>query len=96
MLGKKKKVHNLKSIFFTSFPEKLNDILSSFNYNSALRVKELEAVTNHDVKAIEYYVKEKLVQSRFKKNSLIFFLISSSFQGSDGICALLLHIRRHK
>jgi adenylosuccinate lyase len=26
----------------------------------ALRVKEIERTTNHDVKAVEYYIKEKL------------------------------------
>jgi adenylosuccinate lyase len=38
----------------------LNDILSNFNEADAQRVKNIEATTNHDVKAIEYFLKEKV------------------------------------
>ncbi len=33
-----------------------------FNEEDAHRVKEIESVTNHDVKAVEYFIKEKLAQ----------------------------------
>jgi adenylosuccinate lyase len=39
--------------------EKLRTIYKNFDNNAALRIKEIEAVTNHDVKAIEYYLREK-------------------------------------
>ena len=45
----------------------LNALLSSFDENEALRVKAFEKQTNHDVKAIEYYLKEKLEQSEVLK-----------------------------
>jgi adenylosuccinate lyase len=35
-------------------------IFDLFTPEEALRVKEIEAVTNHDVKAVEYYLKEKI------------------------------------
>lgn len=38
---------------------KLRNIYLNFNEADALKIKEIEAVTNHDVKAIEYFVKEK-------------------------------------
>ena len=38
----------------------LNNILKNFNEEEALKIKEYEKITNHDVKAIEYYLKEKL------------------------------------
>ncbi len=38
---------------------KLRDIYESFSANDALRIKEIEGVTNHDVKAVEYFLKEK-------------------------------------
>ena len=43
-------------------PEKklLNDIVSQFSAEDAKQVKKIEAVTNHDVKAVEYFLKEKL------------------------------------
>lgn len=39
--------------------ESLRDIYTQFNEEDALRVKEIESVTNHDVKAVEYFIKEK-------------------------------------
>lgn len=38
----------------------LNSIAEDFSLADAARVKEIEATTNHDVKAIEYLIKEKL------------------------------------
>ena len=39
--------------------EKIEQLISDFNIDDALRVKEIEATTNHDVKAVEYLLKEK-------------------------------------
>ncbi len=38
----------------------LENILDNFSETDAARVKEIERTTNHDVKAIEYYLKEKI------------------------------------
>ncbi|KAB7687938.1 adenylosuccinate lyase [Plesiomonas shigelloides] len=38
----------------------LDDIVSSFNEEDALRIKTIERTTNHDVKAVEYFLKEKV------------------------------------
>lgn len=38
----------------------LESILSAFSETDALRVKAIERTTNHDVKAVEYYLKEKI------------------------------------
>ena len=40
--------------------EPLRDIYRNFTVADAQRVKDSEAVTNHDVKAVEYFVKEKM------------------------------------
>jgi len=40
--------------------EFLQRLASSFSTDDARRVKSIESVTNHDVKAIEYFIKEKL------------------------------------
>ena len=37
----------------------LRDIVANFSEADAQRVKEIESVTNHDVKAVEYFLKEK-------------------------------------
>ena len=39
---------------------RLRGIVQSFGTGDAARVKEIEATTNHDVKAVEYWIKEKL------------------------------------
>ncbi len=39
--------------------KRLEDIVANFTESEAARVKEIEATTNHDVKAVEYYLKEK-------------------------------------
>jgi adenylosuccinate lyase len=37
----------------------LDDLAANFTEGDAARIKEIEAVTNHDVKAVEYWLKEK-------------------------------------
>lgn len=38
----------------------LNAIVDDFSLEEALKVKAIEAITHHDVKAVEYYIKDKL------------------------------------
>lgn len=38
----------------------LNAIVSEFSEQDALRIKKIEKTTNHDVKAVEYFLKEKI------------------------------------
>lgn len=42
--------------------ESLRKIYTDFNVEDALSIKEIEKITNHDVKAVEYFVKNKLDQ----------------------------------
>jgi adenylosuccinate lyase len=42
---------------------RLNDIVDSFDLDSAARVKAIEGTTNHDVKAVEYFLKEQIQDS---------------------------------
>ena len=37
----------------------LRDIYRNFSHEDAARIKEIENVTNHDVKAVEYFIKER-------------------------------------
>ena len=48
----------LKGIDSALFPE-LRKIYNEFSVDDAQRVKDIESVTNHDVKAVEYFIKEK-------------------------------------
>ena len=45
----------------------LRSFYEDFDVREAEKVKETEKITNHDVKAIEYYLKEKFFQCRMGK-----------------------------
>ena len=50
--------------------ENLRNLYKDFSINSAQRIKDIESITNHDVKAVEYLVKEefdKLGLSNYKE-----------------------------
>ncbi|MUK61086.1 adenylosuccinate lyase [Aliivibrio fischeri] len=40
----------------------LDNIAANFNEEDAMRIKEIERTTNHDVKAVEYFLKEKVAE----------------------------------
>jgi adenylosuccinate lyase len=42
--------------------ETLRNRITAFSVSEALKIKEIESVTNHDVKAVEYFVKDILEQ----------------------------------
>lgn len=45
----------------------LENIKQNFNDENGLQIKNIEATTNHDVKAVEYFIREKLKQDGFDK-----------------------------
>ena len=53
------------------FP-KLRAIYEQFSQSDAARVKEIESVTNHDVKAVEYFIKEKFSDFNLQASTLNF------------------------
>ena len=48
-------------------PEGLRAVYRDFSVADAARVKEIESVTNHDVKAVEYFLKEKFAAMGLEK-----------------------------
>lgn len=44
--------------------EFLNSIIKKFNEKEALIIKKIENKINHDVKAVEYYIREKILQNK--------------------------------
>lgn len=44
--------------------EFLNNIILNFSEQDALRIKDIEKTTNHDVKAVEYFLKEKIAGNK--------------------------------
>ncbi len=51
------------------FSTKIAEIVEKFDIKEAERVKQIEKITNHDVKAIEYYVREKLEEIKLERFS---------------------------
>lgn len=54
-----KEIPQLKEVFNKVNEEQLHSIYRNIGVNEAKRIKEIEAITNHDVKAVEYYIKEQ-------------------------------------
>ncbi len=53
----------------TQNQKKLETIANNFSISDAEKIKETEKVTNHDVKAVEYFIKEKLKTLHLEKFS---------------------------
>ena len=51
----------------------LNNIVANFSVDDAMRIKEIERTTNHDVKAVEYFLKEQ-VESNSELNAISEFI----------------------
>ncbi len=49
----------LKDFDASLFP-KLRSIYKDFTFEDATKIKSIEKITNHDVKAVEYYIKERM------------------------------------
>jgi adenylosuccinate lyase len=49
--------------------ERLREIYQSFSMADARRIKDIEGVTNHDVKAVEYRLKEKFAEMGLERYS---------------------------
>lgn len=61
-LGNERSIKELPP-FSKNEQTRLRKIYENFNFASAEKVKDIEATTNHDVKAIEYYIQGKVKKS---------------------------------
>lgn len=52
-------IHEIQP-FSAATNERLDAIVASFSEADAMRIKDIERTTNHDVKAVEYFLKEKI------------------------------------
>ena len=69
--------------FDHSLFEQLRDIYRNFTTADAQRVKDIEKVTNHDVKAVEYFIKERFDQSSKYKEFIHFGLTSQDINNTS-------------
>ena len=65
-LSEQKEVKELEPMSETD-KQKLRKIYKSFSLVDAKRVKAIEVATNHDVKAVEYYIRERLEKMNKKR-----------------------------
>lgn len=68
----------------------LMDIVQKFDEKEAEKVKEIEKVTNHDVKAVEYYLRKKLEKTSLKKCSEFIHFACTSEDINNLAYALML------
>ncbi|WP_297096735.1 adenylosuccinate lyase [uncultured Draconibacterium sp.] len=66
--------------------DKLRELHKNFSLEDAQRIKDIESVTNHDVKAVEYFIKEefdKLEMGKYKE--FIHFALTSQDANNTAI-----------
>jgi adenylosuccinate lyase len=66
--------------------KKLRELHENFSLEDALRIKDIESVTNHDVKAVEYFIKDefdKLELGKYKE--FIHFALTSQDANNTAI-----------
>ncbi len=75
----------------------LDRLVDKFSERDAARIKKIEAETNHDVKAIEYWMKDKLGSSRELGRSLEFIHFACTSEDINNLSyALMLADAREK
>ncbi len=72
--------------------ERLRALASAFSVADAARVKEIERTTNHDVKAVEYFIKERLKDDAELGPALEFVHFACTSEDINNLSyALMLH-----
>lgn len=82
-------VPQLKDFDKSLFPE-LRGLYENFSTNDALKIKEIEKTTNHDVKAVEYFIKEKFEELKVEQyQEFIHFGLTSQDINNTSVPMLL-------
>lgn len=77
--------------------EELDALVARFDPEQAAEVKAIEAVTNHDVKALEYWIREKTrANAEIARASEFIHFACTSEDVNNLSCALMLHTARGK
>lgn len=91
--------HSIKEIspFSPEANTILDNIAAQFDEADALRIKEIESVTNHDVKAVEYFLKEKIAPypELNAANEFIHFACTSEDINNTSHALMLTQAREH-
>ena len=68
----------------------LNGLVDNFGLDDATRVKTIESTTNHDVKAVEYFIKEKLQDHESLTNRLEFVHFACTSEDINNLAYALM------
>ncbi|MFT5276301.1 MAG: adenylosuccinate lyase [Saprospiraceae bacterium] len=68
----------------------LRAIIENFSIEDALKVKEIERTTNHDVKAVEYFLKEKATHIHALKDASEFFHFACTSEDINNLSYALM------
>ena len=95
-LSKDKEIKEIPK-FSAKLVSKLNHIIKSFSQKDALAIKKIEKVTNHDVKAIEYWLKDSLKDEKEINNVNEFIHFACTSEDINNLAyALMLKEGLHK
>jgi len=70
----------------------LNGLVSKFSENDSKTIKAIEAETNHDVKAIEYWLRAKLGKSREVQGALEFIHFAATSEDINNLAYALMAV----
>ena len=68
----------------------LNSIVDNFNEADAQAIKDIEATTNHDVKAVEYFIKDKFRGNQQLEDSLEFIHFACTSEDINNLSYALM------
>ena len=69
--------------------KEIRSIYENFSVEDAKRVKEIEKITNHDIKAVEYFLKEREEFKNSKETEFIHFALTSEDINSTSYAIML-------
>ena len=69
----------------------LNQIVNNFDIKDARKIKNIETKTNHDVKSVEYFIKDKLKKTSMKDNVEFVHFCCTSEDINNMSYALMMH-----
>jgi len=68
----------------------LNDIINNFSIADALQIKKIEDTTNHDVKAVEYFLKDKISVNKDLVNVIEFIHFACTSEDINNLSHALM------
>ena len=88
-LSKQKQIKELPNLS-TKDQSFLTNILQDFTPSEAMKVKKIESITKHDVKAVEYYLKGKMKKNKFLKKHVEFVHIFCTSEDINNLSYALM------